>query len=148
ARYAAVAVVVGLAVGVGIGALAFGSSSSSSSTPTTASGQISTKPISLPATLAGYKDIADVVASKASSQSAVQRQRTEQAKVKAQTEAAYRGAFGGAAAAYREYADAALEKLPYVIAVHGSAPGLTIGPVQDASFLGLATPEREVKAIG
>ena len=146
ARFAAVAVVVGLAVGAGIGALAFGSSSSSTST--SSSGQISTKQITLPATLAGYKDVVDVIASKTSNQSPAQRQRTEQAKVKAETEAAYRQAFGGAAAAYREYADPGLQKLPYVIAVRGSAPGLTLGPVEDASFLGLARPEREVRAIG
>jgi hypothetical protein len=38
--------------------------------------------------------------------------------------------------------------MPYVIAVRTEAPGLTIGPVQDAAYLQLAVPEHEVKAFG
>ena len=146
ARFAAVAVVVGLAVGVGIGALAF--ASSSSSTSTSSSGQISTKPISLPATLDGYKDVVDVIASKTSNQSAAQRQRTEQAKVKALDRGRLPPGIWGCRGGVPPVRGPGLQKLPYVIAVGGSAPGLTLGPVEDASFLGLARPEREVRAIG
>ena len=41
-----------------------------------------------------------------------------------------------------------LEQLPNVVVVRADAPALTIGPYQDAQYLRLATPTREVKQIG
>jgi hypothetical protein len=147
-----VAVVVALAVGVGAGALLFKSSSTNSTASGTTAGKTNTtadtRPITLPANLAGLTDITTVMASHHPSATTLTRQRSHQVRVRSETEAAYSAAFGGAAAAYRQYSDSGLQKLPYVIAVRGSAPGLTIGPVIDAVFLGLATPEREVKTVG
>ena len=148
----AIAVVVALAVGVGAGALLFHSSSTNSSSSGTTAGKTSatadTRPINLPASLAGLTDVITAIASHHPSAATLARQRSHQARVRSETEAAYSRAFGGAAAAYRQYSDGGLQKLPYVIAVRGPAPGLTIGPVIDAAFLGLATPEREVKTVG
>ncbi|HUO73148.1 MAG TPA: hypothetical protein VMU39_20435 [Solirubrobacteraceae bacterium] len=141
---AAIAAVVGLAVGVGLGALLFSSSSTTSTTTTT----VDPKPVSLPASLAGFRDITDVIAARSPQSAAVQRQLAHQAAVSAATDAAYRKAFGGAGVAYRQYSDSRLEKLPYVIAVRAPTPALTLGPVISASYLGLATPEREVRTVG
>ncbi len=136
------AVVVGLAVGFGIGAIAFGGGSSGTTTTT-----VSTKPIQLPASLGGLNDVSAVVASKRRG-SVAKQTRANEAKVRAMTAAAYSHAFGGAAATYRRYSDSGLTRQVYVIAVRSGAPGLTIGPVVDPAYLGLATPEREVKTIG
>jgi hypothetical protein len=141
---AAIAAAIGLAVGVGLGALLFSASSTTSTTTTT----VDPRPVSLPASLGGFRDITDVMAARSPQSAAVQRQRTHQADVSAATDAAYRKAFGGAGVAYRQYSDGALEKLPYVIAVRSPAPAMTLGPVISASYLGLATPEREVRTIG
>jgi hypothetical protein len=143
-----------LAVGLGLGALLFGSSGGSSSSTTTtstatsASASADTQQISLPASLSGLRDAADVAADKGAKSSIVAGRRHNEAVVAAATAAAYSHAFGGAAAAYRAYSDSALLKLPYVIAVRAAAPGLTIGPVVDAKYLGLATAPREVTAVG
>ena len=104
--------------------------------------------ISLPATLDGYRDILDAIAAKPGSSKAVSAQRANQASVRSATIAAYARAFGGAAAVYRQYANPSLTRLPWVIAVRSAAPGLTIGPVPDLKYLELATPPREVLAVG
>lgn len=140
---AVAAVVVGLAVGLGIGALAFGGGSSGSTTTT-----ISTKPIQLPASLGTFKDLSGVIASRQPGSTLARRTSANQAKVAALTAAAYHRAFGGAAAAYRAYADSGITHQVYAIAVRSPAPGVTIGPVVDPAYLGLAVPEREVKAVG
>jgi hypothetical protein len=152
ARMVAVGLVIGIAVGVGIGAIAFSSSdnhaSTTATTRTTAATTAGTKPISLPATLAGYKDLAGAIAASGAKGTRLQSQVNNQAHVRAATEAAYRTAFAGAASAYRAYSDRGLSQQLYVIAVRATAPGMTIGPVSDPAFLGLATPEREVKSAG
>ncbi len=88
------------------------------------------------------------MADKGAKASLLSSRRQSEATVAAATRTAYSQAYGGAAAAYRAYADSGLAKLPYVIAVRGATPGLTIGPVLDAKFLGLATPTRETKTVG
>ena len=80
--------------------------------------------------------------------SIITRRRQNEATVGAATRTAYSHAYGGAAAAYRDYADSGLAKLPYVIAVRATAPGLTIGPVLDPKFLELATAPRDTKTVG
>ena len=140
---AVAAVVVGLAVGLGIGAIAFGGGSSSKTTTT-----ISTKPIQLPASLGGLGDVSAVITSKRPGSKLAKQTTANEAKVGAMTTAAYSQAFGGATAAYRRYSDGGLTRQVYVIAVRSGAPGLTIGPVIDPAYLGLATPEREVKTVG
>lgn len=141
--------VIGLAVGISVGALIWsGSSSSGGPTTTTTAIAADKRPVALPASLGAFEDIIDVTAARHPSAALLTRQRTHQATVRAQTAAAYSAAFGGAGATYRQYADTSLQKLPYVVAVRAPAPGLTIGPVIDAAFLGLATPERQVKTIG
>lgn len=146
----AVAAVVALVVGIGAGALLFGSSSSKTSSGTSeTSGAVNRKPITLPESLGGFTDIADAMAANGASAGVLQRQRAHQAKVLADTVAQYSAAFGGAGVGYRAYADSGLLRLPFVIAVRASSPGLTTqAPVIDAAFLGLATPEREIKSVG
>jgi hypothetical protein len=141
----ALVVAVAIGLGVGIGALLFGSDDNGSGSTGNAAG---TKPISLPSTLGGFRDAIDVSAGKAGGAAQVTKQRAHQSKVRSTTEAAYTKAFGGAPAAYRAYADSDLNHLPYVIAVRAEAPGLTLGPVTDAQYLGLAAPDREVKTVG
>jgi hypothetical protein len=136
-----------------VGALIFGSDDThASSTATSASAPAGTAPdtraITLPNDLGGLRDIGDVIKTKTHDAKIVKQQTNNVATVGAATEAAYRKAFGGPATAFRQYADSGLEHMPYVIAVRAPAPGLTIGPVQNAKFLGLATPEREVKSVG
>ena len=148
-----VSTVVALAAGLGLGACGSSSkssstSSSSASSPGPTSTTAGTRPISLPASLDGYRDAADVMAAKGAKASIISARRKNEAAVAAATQAAYSRAYGGAASAFRNYSDAGLSKFPYVIAVRAATPGLTIGPVQDPKFLGLATPEREVKTVG
>ncbi len=140
---AVAAVVVGLAVGFGIGAIAFGGGSSGATTTT-----ISTKPIQLPASLGGLRDLSAVIATKQPGSSVARRAGANEAKVTGLTTDAYRRAYGGAAASFRLYADSAITKQVYVIAVRAPAPGLTVGPVLDPGYLGLATAPREVKTVG
>jgi hypothetical protein len=143
----AIGILVALALGVGAGALLFGSDNKRQSA-TTGGGAADTKPIQLPSTLAGFRDLIQVAATKSPGPSLVKQQRDHQDKLRAATEAAYRKAFGGAAVAYRAYSDDALLKTPYVIAVRAAAPGLTLGPVVDPAYLGFATPDHEVKDFG
>jgi hypothetical protein len=105
-----------------------------------------TKAIELPASLGSYKDVVDVTRTK--SPSAVGPQRARVASTAKLTTAAYSAAFGGAASAFREYADAGLEQLPAVIAVRAEAPGITDGPVVDPKQLGLREAPSAVRRIG
>ncbi len=145
-----VSAVVALAVGLGLGALLFGGNSShtTSSSTTSKPTAADTRPISLPASLGGFHDVVAAEAAKGAKASVLDSRKRAEATVTAATTAAYSQAFGGASAAYHAYADSTLLKLSYVIAVRAAAPGLTVGPVQDAKYLGLATPSREVKAVG
>lgn len=109
---------------------------------------VSTKPVDLPATLGPFRDI--IAASKAKGQNgpALDNQVKHQARVKQKTVAAYSKAYSGASSTYRQYADENLERLPWVVAVRASSPGLVIGPVDDPEYLLLATPNHEVKESG
>ena len=107
----------------------------------------STKAIKLPRTLDGFRDVVDVTADKASG-TAVNNQRRRQESTRQKTVAAYRKAYGGAAADYRAYSDDALQRMPWVIAVRAPSPGLVAGPVTDPKTLLLATPDHEVKTVG
>jgi hypothetical protein len=111
------------------------------------SGEVGTDPIALPAKIDGLAELVTVIESKGSSKGAKDQIENQEALSK-ETSAAYSTAFDGAAAAYRAYADSELLKMPYVIAVRAEAPGMTIGPVVDPEYLGLAKPEREVQAVG
>jgi hypothetical protein len=119
--------------------------SGSSGGPSTAVG---TDPISLPEEIDGLKELVKAVEARNSPAKLVEDQLKNQEAVAKGTEAAYSRAFDGAAAAYLSYGDAELLHMPYVIAVRAEAPGMTIGPVEDPSLLGLAKPEREVRAVG
>ena len=146
-----VSAVVALAVGLGLGALLFGSSSSnnnSSTSGTSAGTSVDTRAITLPASLGTFRDVTQVMAANGVKAGLVSRRRQTEASVAAATQAAYSHAYGGAAAAYRAYGDSGLGRLPYVIAVRAATPGLTVGPVLDPKFLGLATPTRETKTVG
>jgi hypothetical protein len=112
------------------------------------SGAVSTDPISLPEEIDGLKELAKAIEARQSPAHLVEDQDKNQEEVANATDAAYSKAFDGAAAAYLSYADSELLHMPYVIAVRAEAPGMTIGPVEDPSFLGLAKPEREVRAVG
>jgi hypothetical protein len=117
-------------------------------TGTTGGGTSSTEPISLPAEIDGYSELVKAVEARQSPDKVVEDQIANQEATGKATEAAYSKAFDGAATAYRTYADSELLQLPYVIAVRAEAPGMTIGPVVDPASVGLAKPEREVRAVG
>ena len=151
---AAIGLVIGLVIAVAVGGvlaatkkLHFG---------TVAAATADTRTITLPQSVNGYQDL--VAANKAllaGSSSASTRQSTivasqqaNQAKVKSLTVAAYQAAYDGAAVDVHGYADAKLEHFVTVIAVRAGSPGLTLGPVTDAAYLGLAVNQQEVKAFG
>jgi hypothetical protein len=140
------------ALALAVGALALGGcgggGDSTASTGSGGDGEISTDPISLPPELGGLKELVKAVEAKNPDGKVAADQAKNQEAVAKATAAAYSKAFGGAAAAYGAYADPALEHMPYVIAVRAEAPGMTIGPVYDPSYLGLAKPEREVRSVG
>jgi hypothetical protein len=138
------------AVALSASSLLAGSATVSSAAPAPAHPASSTSPITLPASLGGYRDVVAAIAAKAKSDTSsfVKHQRAHQATVRKATVAAYSKAFGGAPADYHAYANAGLTRLPWVIAVRAPAPSLTIGPIPDLKFLGLATPDREVIAVG
>jgi hypothetical protein len=140
-----ISLVATLLVGLGLGAIIFGSSKKQPIS--TRAAAVERQAISLPAALAGFRDLINVLGGTASQHSRVA-QEANQTSVRSATEAAYREAFDGATVAYRAYSNSQLTKLPYVIAVRAAAPGLTIGPVPDPSYLGLATPPRQVKTVG
>ncbi len=152
-----VAMAVAALVGVAIGGAVFSSSKSggsgtsgsrSGSSSQTSGGGADTAPITLPSRLGSYRDAIEAFRAHAGLATATGSQQRNQAAIKAETEAAYTKAYGGAAAAYQGYASADLTQLPYVIAVRGHTPGLTLGPVVSAAYLGLAKPEHDVVNVG
>ncbi len=105
--------------------------------------------ISLPQSLPGFKDIVAATADKAKGKNSIVKSiRRHQAVVTSHTVAQYRQAYHGAAVAYHAYSDAELDAFPWVIAIRTNAPGITIGPYQDAKYLGLAIADRFVKRFG
>ncbi len=137
-----------LTVTTGLAAMLLGCGGSKSSSTTTGQTRADPRPITLPASVAGFRDLVDALSSRRYSARLVRQERVNQGKIGSATEAAYRQAFNGAGAAYRAYSDSGLQKRPYVIAVRASAPGVTIGPVLDPSYLGLAKPPRQVMTVG
>jgi hypothetical protein len=122
-----------------------------SGTTTSGSGSdagVSTQPIALPDSLGAYGDLVQQNKKKGAASPAVANQVKHQKFVEQQTTAEYSKAYGGAAAAYHQYADDGLERLPWVIAVRAKAPGLTLGPVIDAKYLSQPKPEHEVVRQG
>jgi hypothetical protein len=120
-------------------------------TGTTAGGTTTkpnTTPIELPATLGGYKDLVELTKAKAQGGTDVASVEKRQANTERLTTAAYTAAFGGAASAFRSYADDRLEQLPSVVAVRTEAPGITYGPVVDPKDLRLAKSTNEVQKVG
>jgi hypothetical protein len=111
-------------------------------------GEVSTAAIELPAEIDGYAEMVKQIEAKKPSAKTLEEQTKSQEETAEMTAAAYTKAFGGAAAAYRQYAESELLKMPYVIAVRAEAPGMVIGPVYDPKFLGLENAEREVVAVG
>src|SRR4051812_14401019 len=109
---------------------------------------VSTKPIALPDTLGSFGDVVEAAKAKGQKGPPLENSRKHQERVKQRTEDAYSKAYGGAAAAYRQYTDENLERLPWVIAVRSKAPGLTEGPASDPEYLLLASPEHEIKTEG
>lgn len=108
-------------------------------------GAVDTRPIELPAELAGLRDRSDVVKDAADDErAATDRENFE--KTRARTEEWYAEAYDGAGFGMRTYADDDLDFLPTVIAVRAHSPGLTNGPVGDPEVLGIAggpgLPER------
>jgi len=71
-----------------------------------------------------------------------------QDKVGQLTEAAYRRADPGSGFGYRQYATKDLRKYAAVIAVRAQHPGLTIGPVADPAYLGLAVALERIEVVG
>jgi hypothetical protein len=138
---------VALTAGVGIAACGGDDKKNDNGSPQGGTG-VSTKPIELPDTLGPFRDIVEASKAKGQNGPALENSKKRQAKVEQTTVAAYSKAYSGASAAYRQYADESLERLPWVIAVRSSSPGLVIGPVEDPSYLLLATPNHEVKQIG
>jgi hypothetical protein len=111
-------------------------------------GEVSNAAIELPAEIDGYAEMVKAIEAKKSPAPLVKSQTKNQAETAELTAAAYTKAYDGASAAYRQYADPELLKMPYVIAVRAEAPGMVIGPVYDPKFLGLENAEREVVAVG
>src|SRR4051794_10513222 len=72
---------------------------------TAGGGGVSTKPISLPDTLGGFRDVVDASEAKGQNEPALGNSRKHQERTKQRTEAAYSKAYSGASSAYRQYAD-------------------------------------------
>jgi hypothetical protein len=135
-------------VSLAVGALALAGCGGGGSSTGGSGGDPDTSAIELPTEIEGFKQlVAQIKAKHEESKVVTDQEKNVEATAKA-TADAYSEAYGGAAAAYASYADPALEKLPYVIAVRAESPGMTIGPVVDPKFLGLAKPEREVTTVG
>jgi hypothetical protein len=100
-------------------------------------------PIVLPSTLDGFQDQLDAL-SKLNGGNPPSGTKDLLAKETPLTVDAYEQAYGGAAAAFRSYANADLTHIFSVIAVRAQSPGLTDGPVSDPSTLGLAVSQRAV----
>jgi hypothetical protein len=132
--------VVGLAVGAAVGALLLGGDDDGG-------GSADSAAVELPATLGEFRDVVEVSNEKREGD-ADPAQSENQDKVRAVTVDAYSKAFDGAGADYRQYSDAGLERMPWVIAVRAPAPGATVGPVIDPGYLKVAKPEREIQQFG
>lgn len=108
-------------------------------------GEVDTRPIELPAELAGLRERADVVEDTSDEERATT-ERDNFEKTRSRTEEWYDRAYDGAGFGMRAYADDDLDFLPTVIAVRAHSPGLTNGPVGDPEVLGIAggpgLPER------
>ena len=100
-------------------------------------------PIVLPSELDGYQDALDAM-SKLNGGDPPTGEKDLMAKEAPLTVDAYEQAYGGAAAAFRAYANADVTHNFSVIAVRAQSPGLTDGPVSDPSTLGLAVSQRAV----
>jgi hypothetical protein len=125
-----------------------GGGSSSDGGDTDGGGEVGTAAIELPAEIGGLSEMLKAMEAKSPPAKTLSEQTKSQEETAELTAAAYTKAYGGAAAAYRQYADAELLKMPYVIAVRAEAPGMVIGPVYDPKFLGLENAEREVVTVG
>lgn len=133
----AIAIAVG-AVLAAIGVVQFGKSDEAA---------VDKTPIVLPPRLDGLRDQLDVASELADGETP-EGMKERLAKESALTVAAYEQAYGGAAVAFRRYADADLTHFASVIAVRAESPGLTDGPVSDPSSLGLAVSQRAVVQEG
>ena len=117
---------------------------------------VSSAAITLPAELAGYSDLLAVnqallaksSMSEARKTSNLAAQQSNQQKVSGLTIAAYQAASPGAAVAYRAYADPKLLHVASTIAVRAGYPGLTVGPVYDPTFQGIAVNRTAIKSFG
>ncbi len=117
---------------------------------------VSSASITLPAELGGFPDLiaankallADSSMSESRKASTLAAQQSNQDTVTKLTVSSYQAANPGAAVAYRAYADPKLLHVAGVIAVRASYPGLTMGPVDDPAYLGLAVPRTQVKTFG
>ncbi|GGM06718.1 hypothetical protein [Nakamurella endophytica] len=142
-------VAVGVAVAVVVGAVllltgaAHWGSSTSAATPAP-----DTRPITLPDSLAGFRDVQAVMGERSGSSTQAQAQRSRIEHTVARTTEAYQRAFGGAATAVRLYADDRLEVTPTVIAVRAPSPDLLNGPVGDPADLRLAALPQAVSRVG
>ena len=108
-----------------------------------------TRPVVLPSVLADLSDSADVQSSvKGAKPAVVEAARANNLKTAQRTAAAYSKASGGAPAGVRTYSDSNSERNAVVIAVRAASPGLTIGPVLDPDYLGLAQSQQRVETTG
>ncbi len=99
-------------------------------------GEVDTRPVELPAELAGLRDRSDVIEDVAGEERAAM-DRENVGKTRARTEEWYDRAYDGAGFGMRTYADDELEFTPTVIAVRAPSPGLTQGPVAAPEVLQL-----------
>lgn len=118
--------------------------------------RVSSAPLTLPSSLPGLQDLVTVTAAaqKKSSRSAesqaafLAKQKANAEKVSSMTREAYQKANPGAAVAFAQYADSALERYVTVIAVRATYPGLTNGQVIDPAYLGLAVAQQRIESFG
>jgi hypothetical protein len=135
-----------LSMGLSVGALVFIAGAGGTS-PSSASAS-GARAMALPATLDGYRDILTVIESKSKNSRILAAQRAHESFERTATVAAYTKAFGGAPAAYMDYANDGLTRTPWAIAVRADAPQLEIGPIPDLKYLGVATPPQQVVTVG
>ncbi len=155
-RAALAGFLVGLVLAVAVGAILLATKAAHLGSATDAPRRVIATPVSLPNSLPGFPDFLAVnkTAIAASPMSAdkkaaqLGRQEANQLKVEQLTVASYQRANPGAAVAFRGYANSDLEHFVNVIAVRAAYPGLTLGPVPDPAYLGLAVPQQQVKSFG
>jgi hypothetical protein len=116
---------------------------------------VSDRPVTLPSSLGGLQDyLAATEARIKNSSGSTKRtallssQKANQEKINSLTVAAYQRANPGAAVAYHAYTDGELLAQIGVIAVRATYPRLTLGPVLDPAYLGLAAPPQQIKTFG